>query len=79
VPLLDLIPRKAGVDRFEAATDFATPAQSRRLLGPPAAARSARLEVMVAGKAQDQQVALRIVATPEDAQPVVDVELALRA
>lgn len=34
---------------------------------------------MVARKAKHQQVVLRVVTTPKDAQPVVDVELALEA
>jgi len=79
VSRLDLLPGKAWVYHFQAATNLATPAESRRLLGPPAATRSARLEVMVARKAQHQQVVLRIVTTPKDAQPVVDVELTLEA
>ena len=76
---LDLLPGQAWVDDFEAAANLATPAQSRRLLGPPAAARGARLQVMMAREAQHEQVVLRIIAAPKDAQTVMNVELALEA
>src|SRR5579872_3368834 len=76
---LDLLPGKVGVALLEAAADLAPAAQPRRLLRPAAAAGGAWLEMVVACEAEHQQVAFRIVAAAENAQPVVHIELALRA
>src|SRR5215472_9554252 len=70
-PLFDLVPREAWVKLFEPRTHLAVPAHPVRLLRPATAAGRARLEVVVAGEAQDEEVGLGVVAAPHDAEAVM--------
>src|SRR5207237_4166461 len=69
----DLLPGEARIQLLQPAAG----AYRRRLFSPPPAATGAGLEVVMAGEAHHHQVGDRVVASADDAEPVVDVELPL--
>src|SRR2546430_16826442 len=73
----DLLPGEARIQLLQPAAEPAAGAYRRRLFSPPPAATGAGLEVVMAGKAHHHQVGDRVVASADDAEQVVDVELAL--
>jgi len=73
----DLLPGEARIQLLQPAAEPAARAHHRRIFSPAPTAAGARLEVVMAGKAQHHQIGDRIVASADDAKPVVDVELPL--
>src|SRR5436309_2933077 len=73
---LDLVPGQPGIQLLEAKAHPATRANRRGLSRPAPASGGAWLQVVMASDAQNHQVRLRVIAAPEHALLVMNVELA---
>lgn len=75
--IFDLFPRGIGVKVLQPAPSLAMPTQRSRLFCPAAATGCTRLQVVMAGEAQNEEVFGGVVTAPEYPETVMDVELSL--